>query len=108
MAQEGAVMGTVYRSRVTQRKCHKTGRELRGRGGDSWVRVAGGDILSAGCCWIKSSVQAWVGLAGVKKSQKSGGGVDEWDMDEAIHGGFCAFKFEWYGKRRPIHDAYLS
>lgn len=46
---------------------------LGGGRGDSWVRVPGGDILSAGCCWVKSSVQAWVGLAGVKRVRKSGG-----------------------------------
>lgn len=33
----------------------------------------GGKAGGAGCCWVKSSVQAWVGLAGDKRVRKSGG-----------------------------------
>lgn len=43
----------------------------------------------------------------IKESEKVGDGV-ELDTGEAIHKGFCAFKFEWYGKGRPTHNACLS
>lgn len=57
-------------------------------GGDSWVRVPGGDTLSAGCGWVKSRVQVWVGLAGVKSQKKYGAAGMSWILVKPFMKGF--------------------
>lgn len=92
-----AVMGTCVEY---QRHAEEVTRKSHPYEGlrDSWVRVPGGNILSA--------VQVWVGLADVKGVRKVWGG-DELDIGEAIHKGLWA-KFGWHGMRGPTCNACLS